>query len=51
MGFPGTSIDGLELVSDDISDQNGIDSAESEDEDEMRSNSKYSIIFYRWNNR
>lgn len=50
MGFPGTSIDGLELVSDDISDQNGIDS-ESEDEDEMRSNSKYSIIFYRWNNR
>lgn len=45
MGFPGSTIDELQLVSDDASDKNSADEAESEDEDE-ESNSKYFSFYF-----
>lgn len=41
MGFPGTSIDELELVSDDVSDETANEMADSDDEQQQHSKSKF----------
>lgn len=46
MGFPGTSIDDLELVPEDA-EENKIEADESEDDDEQ-SNSKCLIVFFSY---
>ncbi len=48
MGFPGTSIDELEMVPDENPEHGGDESADdSDDDDEQQSNSKYNFeIFF-----